>query len=689
MTNSGPGSAERVALSQELSEFLIEFSIALHRAAMYPWGHPSLERGAAMVVSRLAALLLDRPSISIGVARTQLVIEGVATDSRHPVLRSMAEKLHRHHLGAVSFERGVSADDVVQLMRLVGAEPEKGATPLGLGDTAVLTQWKHARLYPLTYEQLELLEQSPAEDDELRERGTRSAQLWLGLARAALTGKDEKLDPESTEPAAVARAINQHPAAKAYDQVIVGYLLQLAQELKLEGGTTSLAVRKRLSRLIGALDGSTLQRLIEMGGDSAQRQRFVLDATEALTADAVIEIVQAAAASNNQDISHSMIRLLSKLSAFAEKGSQLLQIQADHALREQVRQLLEGWTLEDANPDEYTRALISLARREVTLAATAKTRYLPEPLRIVQTALEVEVTGVPLWRAVAEVIEQQGVTPLVAALRDVRPENKAGTALWQHLASPESVRSILGRDAVDFSALSPVLDRMDQRELAPLLLDVLIESGTRDTREGVFQRLTEIDLEVLEPYIARHLRDERWFVSRNMLALLNQKRAFSSAVSLAQYARHTDVRIRREAVEVWMRSPHERDRAICVALADQDERILRAAVAEAQQRCPDAAVPLVARRVREALPVDLRAQLIQLLAGQRHPLALEALVRSASSGRNFLGRLKLAAKSPESLAALSVLAQTWPGEARVATLLGRARKAKDPEIRAAVEAGSA
>ncbi len=684
MTNPGPGSSERVALSQELSEFLIEFSIALHRTSMYPWGHPSLERGAAMVVSRLAALLLDRPSISIGVAHSQLVIEGVATDPRHPVLRSLAEKFHRHHLGAVSFERGVSADEVIKLMRLVGQDPDRDATPLGLGDSALLTQWQHARLYPLTYEQLELLAGGAAVegDSDQRDRGTRSAQFWVGLARAALTTGDGS-EPESTEPTVVAQAINQHPAAKAYDQVIVGYLLQLAQELKREGDPTSLAVRKRLSRLIGALDQSTLQRLIEMGGDFAQRQKFVLDATEALAADAVVEIVQAAAVSNNQDISHSMIRLLSKLSAFAEQGTQLLQIQADHALREQVRQLLEGWTLDDANPDEYTRALISLSKREVTLAATAKTRYLPEPLRIVQTALEVEVTGVPLWRAVAEVIELQGVSHLVAALNELSPENKAAAAVWRHLASPERVRKILARNPVDFAALRSILDRMDPHLLAPLLIEVLIESSTRDTRLGVFQRLSEIDFTLLEPHIARHMQDDRWFVSRNMLALLNQKQAFSNAVSIAAFARHSDVRIRREALEVWMRSPHDRDRAISVALADQDERVLRSAVAEAQLRCPDAAVPLVARRVRDPLPSDLRAQLVQLLAGQRHPLALDALVRIASGGRNFLGRLKLAPKSPESLAALTVLAQTWQGESRVTALLGRARNADDPEVRAA------
>ena len=40
------GLAERAALSRELADLLIEFSIALHKHAMYPEGHPSLEPAA-------------------------------------------------------------------------------------------------------------------------------------------------------------------------------------------------------------------------------------------------------------------------------------------------------------------------------------------------------------------------------------------------------------------------------------------------------------------------------------------------------------------------------------------------------------------------------------------------------------------------------------------------------------------
>ena len=66
---------ERTTLSRELSEFMIQLSIALNRYAMYPQGHPSLAPTIEQMLGLLAPLLEDRQSLSLGVARAQLVIE--------------------------------------------------------------------------------------------------------------------------------------------------------------------------------------------------------------------------------------------------------------------------------------------------------------------------------------------------------------------------------------------------------------------------------------------------------------------------------------------------------------------------------------------------------------------------------------------------------------------------------------
>src|SRR5260370_42550788 len=102
----GPLSRERATLSRDLGDFLIELSIALHKHAMYPADHPSLGPAASAVTRRAALLLEDRATLSLGVARRQLVIEGVATDAKHPVLGELAGRLHPPHPGPVTFPRG-------------------------------------------------------------------------------------------------------------------------------------------------------------------------------------------------------------------------------------------------------------------------------------------------------------------------------------------------------------------------------------------------------------------------------------------------------------------------------------------------------------------------------------------------------------------------------------------------------
>ncbi|HRN54238.1 MAG TPA: hypothetical protein PK788_12125, partial [Gemmatimonadaceae bacterium] len=123
---------EAATLSKELTDFLIEFSIGLHKNAIYPPGHPLLENTTAELSARLAALLRDRAALSLGVARHQLIIEGVATDEGNPVLRELASRLHKHHLGAVKFSAGVTEDELTDMLATASVDAGRLPRPLGL-----------------------------------------------------------------------------------------------------------------------------------------------------------------------------------------------------------------------------------------------------------------------------------------------------------------------------------------------------------------------------------------------------------------------------------------------------------------------------------------------------------------------------------------------------------------------------
>ncbi|MGH7546078.1 MAG: hypothetical protein ACREKI_07840 [Gemmatimonadota bacterium] len=676
MTPRAGATPERLALSRDLSDFLVEFSIALQNRAMYPDGHPFLSRSTGTVLDRLALLLHERASLSLGVARRQLVIEGVATDPSHPVLASLANKLHSHHIGAVTFSRDLSASELTDVLGLLAHEPEPGERPLGLGPPEQLQAWAHVRLYPLTYDQLQLLE---GEDED---RGSRSERLWLGLARAALAAEEAGGELPSVEPTVVAQAINEHPRAVAYDQVIVGYLLQIAGELKHEAGSGADSARHRISRMVKALQPETLQRLVQMGGDFSQRQAFVLDAIQGFSVDAVLEIVKAAAEASHQTVSHAFTRLLSKLAVHADKGNAWIRAEADAAIRDQVRQLIQGWTLEDPNPSKYTRALEGMARSAPGHDAAGEQVRSPEPPQVLQMCLEVDAIGPALWRAVETMMQQGRLSLLLGILEGAPAGNRTAEEVWRHAGTLDQVTRLLQDEPVDFESLDRILTKKGLAAAAPLL-QALTESESRATRRAVFDRLARIGPDV-GPLVVERLADPRWYVQRNLLALLGEFELWPKGFYPGPWARHSDPRVRREALKLMLRVPADRDRALCDTLKDADARIAQIGLAAAQDGFPAEAVPFLARQAgNPSLSAELRALAVRLLRDSHTAEALDALLAATSSGKTLvLRRPKLRPKSPGMLAALAALEAGWSSNPRAAKVLGRARRSRDPEVRA-------
>ncbi len=679
---------EKAALSRELADFLIELSIALHKHAMYPEGHPSLAPAAAGVTRRAEHLFEDRTTLALGVARQQLVIEGVATDPKNPLLSELAGRLHRHHLGAVTFHRGLRVNEVVDVLKTLAVEAERTGQPLGLGAPEQLRAWDHVRLHPVTYERLELLQeddQAALDDKGARERGLRGAQLWVGLARAALSADamaSEDGPPPATEPSVIAKAIDEHPKSAAYDQVIVGYLLQIADELKHTGGAEAVALRRRTSKLVGALQPGTLRRLIEMGGDNAQRTKFAIDATHGLAVDAVLEIVRAMADASHKTVSDPLVRMLSKLAQHAEQGTAEARPQADEALRDQVRDLLQGWTLEDPNPDAYTQALKKMSAAAPFNAARSEWQQSAEPLRIVQTALEAGVLGFGAWRAIERLVAERHVGDLVDLLAGSPPSPDVGP-LWTRVTSPDVVRELASTEPPDFATLDRVLPRLPVDGFEPLL-DVLGASESRTTRRGLLDRLTHAPRELGPLIAARLAREIPWYVTRNLLLILDGLPALPDGFRAANFIGHEDARVRREALKVSLKVTAEREAALLGGLRDADPRMVRVALTAALEDCPPSALPPIAQLAHDqAVASELRVLAIKVLGRVKNVVALTALLEIVDGGKNWLRRPRLAPRSLELIAALMALAAGWRNDGRAATLLALAAASNDPDIRSA------
>lgn len=689
---------EQTALARDLADFLIELSISLHKNSIYPRGHPLLATAVAGVSRRLGPLLQERSSLSLGVARQQLVIEGVATDANNPLLRELAGRLHRHHLGAVRFTVGVTDGELRDFLETVAVDAGRTERPLGLEPPEAIALWTNIRLLPMTFEQLELLDEAPdpdaAPDDgkkplDLRRgptsasSGTRAAQLWIGLARAALASEIAAAEDDatpSTDPVVVAKAIDEHTRDVAYDQVVVGYLLQIAQELKTKQGKEGAALQRRISSLVGTLQPETLRRLLDMGGDITQRRRFVVDASQGMAVEAVVDLVQAAAETSHQTISHSMLRLLSKFAAHAEGGAAPARAQADGALRDQVQQLVGEWSLDDPNPEGYRRALEAMARAN-PLFATSEHAYPPEPVRMVQMSLEADAVGEALWRAVDSWSAQQDFGGLLDLL-DQAAEGHVREAIWERVATQERVQRLLLMSPVPVALASRLVRHMKVASAVPLL-DALEAAADADAR-GIMELLALVGPDVAH-VAALRLPNARWTVQRRILAALARLETVPADFSALPYAGHPDPEVRREAVRLLLRMPAHRDAVLSAALTDADERVVRTALGAAQGACPPLAVSIVMRKVEdESYSPDLRLQAIRVIGSLPSDDARDWLVRRTLARKQWLRRQRLAPRTPELLAALAALAGRWREDDTVAPVLALAAASTDPDVQAAI-----
>ena len=688
---------------------------------MYPGGHPTLVPAAEGVARRLEGLLAERGTLSLGVARDQLVIEGVATDPRNPVLHDLAERLHRHHLGAVTFLRGVSGFELEQALKAVAEEAERTGEPIGLRPAADIPRWPHVQLFPLTFDRLELVG-GPEDSAEDRKSsggvtGGRPAQLWVGLARAAMAAEDIKkaapapaephafrpnAPPKSealsdaeidaalgdihageivhaeAEPAAIARAIEGHERGTAYDQVIVGYMLQIADELKTTGGAGAVALKKRMSKLVTSLDENTLGRLVDMGGDLKQRRQFILDATQGMAADAVVDLVKAASGSGTP-ISNSMLRMLNKLSQHAERGPTERRKVADSALREQVSELVQGWALADPNPDAYATALQNIATAAPTFLAAEETAYAPESDRVVKMAIETGGVGGALERAMDDLINKGRMGEVLQLLEETTRTGAAVDRIRERIVDPAMLHSALESPVFDGPLVDKLVAALGPRAVEPML-DVLASSESRQLRRNIIDRVLRIP-DALRPELAARAGDERWYVQRNVLFLAAELPG-APAVNAAPFRQHTDARVRREALRVLLKDPAERTRAICTALGDDDPRNQRLAVnAMTEGGCPDPAVaPLVTLASDLDAETELRVAAIRILGAKGDRLAIDALLRIAEVKRfSIIDMLSSSQASAEYLAAIAALA-AHRAEPRVRERLETLTKSRDPGV---------
>ena len=295
-------------------------------------------------------------------------------------------------------------------------------------------------------------------------------------------------------------------------------------------------------------------------------------------------------------------------------------------------------------------------------------------------SLEVDVYGPTVEKAADDLIEAGRVGDLLDLIDDAGGTDGAAGQLWAQLMTPSQLWRLLEGGNVDEDSLGRVIRGMGEAAIPPLL-DTLTESESRSLRRKIFDYLADMGPEAGKAVITR-LDDDRWFVARNVLAILNRMQELPEGFDPLDYIDHEDPRVRREALPLALSHGSSRAAALAAGVLDEDERLCRLALLEIQEGPSDSLLStLVNRVVRSERPPELRALAVRAFGNTGSPLVLEVLLEVASTGKTLFGRRKIAGAAPDVIEALRLLRTRWSDDAEAAAVLRAARSSRNAEVR--------
>jgi hypothetical protein len=615
------------------------------------------------------------------------------------------------------FEEGVGPGEVETLLRLLGpVKPGTEPRPLELDLAA--SDVAHLSVVSLDYSALATTETvSPIQEEP--------ASLAAAIVQSLLTGK--LLAPDGVTPLSgeaytadgLAALLASSTAGAVDSSGFEGVLGAVRNHLTRAQGPAWSAAVHQLGELVRALPKDIRDRLLQSALSVAAGEERVQDLVPLLTSllqpDEILRALRQLSVSGVKLSSHAL-KLIHALSVEARRTAEQ-DPSAETVTRQLVDELTSLFHDEDVdryNPDDHQGLLDQAAAVDLTAVWPAvaedptalgeTTRTLTEEAirsTTIQTLLDLVASGdasgvasplARLQQAFGDALEADDVTralDLVDALRAMSLDTALDGAvraaiggLLGRLAS-ESIPRILHSNASaerTAASLRELVARLGSAATTGLLESLAVEKD-KSRRRRLFDILVSLGSEIA-PETRRLLTDPRWYVVRNMVALLRSVGDRESVPQIRRCAEHTDIRVRLEAIKTLLAfDPSVPRKLLEKAINDPDPKIAEAAVAlMGQYGIKEAREPLLAILLKWdpfGHRLALRLKALRALADLGDASVLPALTRFFRHWRIPVVRLE------ERRAAYKLL-EAYPEEGRRA-VVERGLRSPDAVIRRSCE----
>lgn len=534
-------------------------------------------------------------------------------------------------------------------------------------------------------------------------------------ASEASAATSEETLPGELSSRDVARLIAAHGNDDEFIGRVGSAVHSIAMRLRIATPAVRQEVAARLRAVLAQLSQSELGAIIRAAGQADAQRQFISALLDVMPASSIVEWLELTANATDQQLSHHLLRILTKLSVHT--GPQQSAANTPDAFREATQALVAGWELDDPNPIEHGELLDFIAATERGPIDSALETAAPPPdlheqdrpapdemhVRLVQMACEINTAGSDAMSA-AQSLVVAGHTALLFTWLAAAPGRDAARALHAAVTAPDTLLRALLREPFDTSAARALLADLEV-SAAPALLDALERARPRSARRLLLTALTAFGPALVPLLLHRLDASPPWYFVRNLLLLLRDVSSDSGTVhdahsphrNLHTFLRHEQEQVRLEALRLLLELPEQRDAAIRQALDDRNERVVALAIDALTSHAASmgARTALLSRDMTTRLmrlvdaqehDAELHARAIRALVYTSNPMVRDWLLTQVRRTSRILRRPALADAQPSVLAALHVLASRYATDPRVAPTLAlaRARDARDPR-RLAVE----
>ena len=626
--------ARPTAVPRQVLLFTTRLSTAMKSLRIYPAGSEIPRRNAQEALDILNEALEQEEYLDLGVTRLGLVFGGSTVFPRSQGFQSFSREFYKRNLAAVRFHRGVTPDELLRFASLIILPPETlavqgGVEPslseLGVVNISVTEAATRivetvlpgdAGLYDME-SYAELPEERPT-DEILEEAGgdqTRDHRVLMRVLRdrravAKYLQEAREREPESSMEELARRVLKlarstreELPADQAAVlDVIAEAIMELHPEDRssfyeghlLEQGRMDEAIAAIIDRLgveeivncivnqidetPEALTGlSRAVRNLALMNVNADRDEMLGLAVDRLKARGFSEVfiqdlgeevapLKITGVDRRRRAAAGPVETVLRLVDMAPDASDVFVY--DDAIEPLRAEAARGTT--DGDVISALVAIATMETRDQEFSAIMS--MLEDSVGVLVDAHEADVA--------ADVAESLSA---VAADPDVPPEHRERMLhVVNSIASPESlarVTTALRRyrsDSAEYLACRRLLGVLGDSMIDPLL-EVLADEQDMSARKALIELISSSAHDYI-PALGARLTDRRWYLVRNVVAILGSTRSTEALPFLQRTLRHSDARVRRETIRglAAIRVPMA-DSILAAALNDADAQNVQAA----------------------------------------------------------------------------------------------------------------